>query len=573
VDTSRHTGINIQKSDSINVWDTKVVHASNGILVNESSNTSIDAVTVSRCYDNGVWILNSLNTTLSNSLLEVNGRYQYSSRANQVLIDNSSYTVVVANRINYGFFAVTLVNTNYDVIIDNNTIYEGSGDAIVLLNNYTNVRITHNLIDGAYNGINFMGRSQDVVIRQNTIQNLHEHDDDLNHAFENRSQASEMAGFVYGTVIPENMLGDGYNGIQVSYPASNFEEGNTVIMDNVIIKLSGFAWFDSPYRHHISPESANYIYNLMDGAAYYNVSYDSVRYNPVSTNSAIDTGKYVPGHIDLVVDRIGDATYRLRLINLLDNHFIYDVPSFDVTFRSGGSSRTVKFKNDSAIATFDAISAVSNIEVIISAGIRTVAHFDMDIAKGFTSTNRDHDLGFEKGEAFDNPNPAVPAIPDEEMDSDSEGDDEDSSHPSQITTDFYTVTPSNGFDPIKGFDNGFGPFKGKGLGFGKGPGNGVFAIFSNSNNHHGKTTDFTGNANDILGVGEISSDEGSPDTSEGSPGFGMVGFESEGEISKAYEISKVIEEEDSPLKLIVTIILLSCMAGGFAYERWRGDAI
>ena len=129
----------------------------------------------------------------------------------------------------------------------------------------------------------------------------------------------------------------------------------------------------------------------MDGAAYYNVSYDSVRYNPVSTNSAIDTGKYVPGHNDLVVDRIGDATYRLRLINLLDNHFIYDVPSFDVTFRSGGSSRTVKFKNDSAIATFDAISAVSNIEVIISAGIRTVAHFDMDIAKGnhkLKKTNR-----------------------------------------------------------------------------------------------------------------------------------------------------------------------------------------
>ncbi|WP_298520007.1 chitobiase/beta-hexosaminidase C-terminal domain-containing protein [uncultured Methanobrevibacter sp.] len=540
VDTFRHTGINIHESYHINVMDTKVVHASNGILVNESSNTNIDAVTVSGCYDNGVWILNSQNTILSNSLLELNGMYQYSSRANQVLIDNSSYTVVIGNRINYGFFAVTLVNTNYGVIIDNNTIYKGLGDAIVLANNYTNVRITNNLIDDSYNGINFMGYGQDILIHQNTIRNIHGHDDGLNYAFENKLRPREMVGFVYETVILENMMGGGYNGIQVSYPAINFDEGNTVIIDNVIIKLSSFEWFDSPYWYRISPDSVSYIYNLIDRAAYYNVFYDNIRYNQVSTDIKIDTGKYVPDRIGLAIDMIDDFSYGLRLINLIGINLIYEVPSFDVTFRSGSSSKTIKFKNDSAIATFDAIAAVSNVEVIKSAGIMNVAHFEMDIFEGFTSTNRDHDIVFEEGEAFNNPNPAVVTIPDEEMDSDSE-DDEDSSHLSQNTTDFYTVTLSNGFSPVKGLGEG------NGQGFNNESFNGGFAIFSNNNNNNSKTTDFIGNANDVLGVDDISSDKGSSDTLKGSQGSGMVGFESEGEISKA------IEEEDNTFNLILIL--------------------
>ena len=492
VDAYKRNGIIILNSENVTVKDTKVVHASNGIVVNKSSNSTLNRLVVSRSYDNGVWISESQNTTLENSQLEVNGRYQYSSRANQVFIGNSNFTTLRNNTITYGFFAVHLYGTNYGVVIDNNTIYEGSGDAILLRDSYSNVNITRNLIDGCFNGINFMGTGKNVIVTQNTIQNLHGHDDDLIHAFEVKTDISQMANFVYETEIPEDKLSESYNGIQISYPATNFNEGNVVIMDNVIIKLSGFAWDDSTYQFTINPNNANYIYNLMDGFANYNVSYDGIRYNYVNSDSTIDTSRYTPGRIDMVIDRIGDSAYRLRLMNLIDNHFLSEIPSFDVTFRSGGSSKTVKFKNDSAIAVFDSIAAASNIEVIISAGIRKTAHFDMDITEGYASSNRNYDTGFEKGEAYDNPNPVVPSIPDEEMDSDSEGEPADS-HPN------YDNGHTNG--------NGNGSFAGNG--------NGGRGIIGNGNsNNFGSLKDISGKISNLAGIGDISSESSSFDTPE-----------------------------------------------------------
>ena len=550
IDTYKHTGITILNSENVTVRDTKVVHASNGILVNKSSNSNLEKLIISRSYDNGVWISESQNTTLSKSQLEVNGRYPYSSKANQILIGNSNFTTLKDNVITYGFFAVHLYDTNYGVVIDNNTIYEGSGDAIILCDNYCNVNITRNLIDGCFNGINFVGNGKNVIVKQNTIQNLHGHDDDLLHAFENKSDISQMANFVYETEIPEDKLSESYNGIQISYPATNFDEGNVVIMDNVIIKLSGFAWDDSTYQFTINPNHANYIYNLMDGFANYNVSYDGIRYNYVNSDSTIDTSRYTPGRIDMVIDRIGDSAYRLRLMNLIDNHFLSEIPSFDVTFRSGGSSKTVKFKNDSAIAVFDSIAAASNIEVIISAGIRKTAHFDMDITEGYASSNRNYDTGFEKGEAYDNPNPAVPSIPDEEMDSDSEGEPEDS-HPN--------------------YENGY--TNGNGNGSLAGNGNGGRGIIGNGNsNNFGSLNDISGKISNLAGIGDISSESSSFDTPESMESSAMAGFEGNSEISKSYEISKVIDSEDNTLKLIVLFILFFCMALGYTHRRWGDDA-
>ena len=543
IDTYRHNGINIVNSDNVSVIDTKVIHGLNGIIVNQSSNSNLNQLTVSRSFDNGVWIVDSENTTLSDSLLEVNGRYPYSSAANQVLVDNSNYTTIKGNTITYGFFAIRLYNTNYGVVIDNNTIYEGSADAIVLSNNYSYVNITHNLIDGCSNGINFMGHGQNIIIRQNVIQNLHEHSDDLYNSFENKSDTVQMARFVYKADIPEDKLSSGYNGIEISYPASNFDEGNVIIRDNVIIKLSGFAWADSAYHYTLNATNSNYIYNLMDGFANYNVSYDQMRYDQAKTENTVDTSKYTPGIIDLVIDRIGDSIYRLRLLNLVDNHFLSEIPSFDVTFRSGGSSKTVKFKNDSAIAAFDSIAAVSNIEVIISAGIKKVAHFDMNITEGYASSNRNYDPGFEKGEAYDNPNLTVPQIPDEEMDSQSESD-EGEPHTSQN-------------------DN-------NGNGSATGNGNAGFGIIGKGNhNIFGRISDSSGKITETSGIGDISSAESSSDTTEGME-RSETGFK--GETSKAYEVSKVIDTKDGPFKFIFIFILLSCMVLGYTFKKSGEDS-
>ena len=79
-------------------------------------------------------------------------------------------------------------------------------------------------------------------------------------------------------------------------------------------------------------------------------------------------------------------------------------------FTAGGFTQTVKFINDSAIATFDVSMAVSDIEAIISGEIRKSAHFDIPITEGYTSTNREFDPGFEKGEAYNNPDPVIPNL-------------------------------------------------------------------------------------------------------------------------------------------------------------------
>ena len=419
VDTYKHAGINIIDSEKITVRDSEFVHASDGVIVNGSSDVALNRLTVSRSYDNGVRIVDSRNTTLSNSKLEVNGRYQYSGMANQILLDGSNGTVIKSNKITYGFFAIHLCNENDEVVIDNNTIYEGSGDAILLSNNYSDVQITRNLIDGCFNGINFMGRSQNVVIKQNTIENSHPHSDDLVQTFENASEIYKMADYVYQTRLPvEKSFTQAYNGIVISNPSSNFDEGNVTILDNVIIRNSNFAWDDSKYQGFINAGSSDYTYNLMDGpSSYEDIDDDMTFPRSVKSESVIDTSKYRGGKIDLVVDRIGDSTFRLRLIDRLDNHYLSEIPSFDVSFISGGFVNTVKFVNDSAIAAFDAIAVVSDINVVISKWIKKSVHFDMEISEGFSSTNREYDPGFEEGEAFANPDPIVPHIPEEENNS------------------------------------------------------------------------------------------------------------------------------------------------------------
>ena len=241
VNVSSGIGINIINSTNITVKSTSVT-GEEGIVVNNSDSTLLDSVHVSDCYSDGIWIYQSNNTNIINSLVEDNGKDPYKlnngdndivpdasgslqfianvpasqSRANNILIDDSTNTIIVNNTINRGFFGIHLYHTTNGVVIDNNTIYEGVGDAILLSNNYTNVNITHNLIDGCFNGIDFMGYSQNILIKQNTIENLHAHDNDL-YTFDDGPILEQVANFIYDAFIPVNedqFFRHHYNGIQ-----------------------------------------------------------------------------------------------------------------------------------------------------------------------------------------------------------------------------------------------------------------------------------------------------------------------------------------------------------------------
>lgn len=264
INVSDGIGISIFKSNGTVIKSSSVSNADEGILVNQSTNTLLDGINVSDCYSDGIWVYQSKNTTIINSIVEDNGKDPYKlnnggnslepdangrlkfvvnvpaseSRANNILIEDSSDNYIYNNTINYGYFGIRLYHSTENTVIDKNTIYETVGDAILLSNEYFNVNITHNLIDGCYNGVDFMGYSENVTIKQNTIKLLHGHEGDL-YSSDYVILTEQLAAYIYESYFPPDMFFmHCYNGIQVSHPASNFHEGNTVIIDNVVIRLS-----------------------------------------------------------------------------------------------------------------------------------------------------------------------------------------------------------------------------------------------------------------------------------------------------------------------------------------------
>lgn len=547
VNVTDSDGIYINDSSKINVVDTHVNGAIDGIVINQSSKVVLDKVTVRDSYNNGVWIYESTNTMLSNSLLEDNGQDQYHSKANQVLVDNSNGTSIINNTINYGFFGIHLYHYNHGVNIDRNVIYEGVGDAILLSNYYYDINITHNLIDGSFNGIDFMGYSEDVTIKQNTIMNLHEHKGDLDHN-QYISYEEEWAMYMYEEYFgPDMFYKHRNNGIQVSFPASNFDEGNTIIIDNVVIKLGHRAWESRKYQGYLDVGCAGYGYNMMDGSNSYTGQGGATSYHE--------------GKVDMVVDRIGDATFRLRLINRLDGHYLTEIPAFDVIFNSNGFVQTVKFNGSEAIAEFDVSMVLTDIDVIISTEIRKSAHFDMEITEGFSGSNRAFDPGLERGEAWDNPDPVVPKFPEPEDD--------------YKPTDPIVNPPIS--EPETGYGNGTGNGQGtgNGTGTGDGDGNGSSGNFgTGKSNIFGELNKLSGQKAEFTGIGDVSSSEDvSDDSTDGMDRSSEGGSDAgSGETVHAYEVSKVINVDESNWKFVVAVVLFSCIVLlGYAYRKRRGD--
>ena len=140
----------------------------------------------------------------------------------------------------------------------------------------------------------------------------------------------------------------------------------TVMIDNVIIKLQHRAWESRKYQGYLDGGCAGYGYNLYDGSDSYHGK----------TGGATS---YREGRVDLVVDRVGDSSYRLRLINRLDGHYLSEIPEFDVTFIAGGFTQTVKFKDSEAVATFDTASAITTVVAKISTEVQKSVSWNIEI--------------------------------------------------------------------------------------------------------------------------------------------------------------------------------------------------
>lgn len=524
------TGISIIDSNNTLVKNTLVDNSTDGIKVNNGINTLLNKVTVTNSLDNGVWILNSDKTTLTNSLLENNGEDPYFSMANQILLDSSTNTKITNNRVNYGVFGIHLKNTNENILIDNNTIYEGIGDAIYLTGRYINMNITHNTLEGCFMGIDFNGYSENVEVLSNVIWKMHSH--------EGEPESGAEYDLFYGFRHVTDLYGQYDNAIQVFELASNFHEG-VHIENNICVLVEHRAWESRKTFTYTESNCDGYGYNLWDGS-------DSYNWRTTGTTH------YRTGFIDLVLDRVGDASYRLRLINQRTGEYLSEIPAFDVTFTSGRYTQTVKFVNDSAIATFDVASSITTITATISAEIKKSISWNIPISEGHSSSNKDKDSGYEAGEAINNPNPKAPSISD--------------------MINRFNGNNGNG----NGDGNGNGNGQGTGTGNGQGSGNGHGSHGHGGSNVNGREGEIEGNANNLIqtdsgnspSLGSEAAAQGDSDSVEG----GSESGEGSEEPVNAYEVSKVINIEKSNVNFVAAVILFAVIIIlGYGYRRIKKD--
>ncbi len=387
--SANSTGINIFQSNNVTIKDSSIFNATNGILINESANTQVNRVIIEECYDNGIWVLNSNQTTIVKSTLNNNGKDWYTSKANQILLNGTRATKLLNNSINYGFFGVHLSTENHDLFMDYNKIYEGSGDAVILEGKYYDVTITRNTLDGCFNGIQFNGYNNNVVVKNNLIQKMHYHAGEPEFG-EDFKKVYDYYGW------GDDTYGQYNNDIEVGSGSHNFHT-EVCLEDNICILPNHRAW-ESRHTHDFTNSSCDgYGYNLWDGSGAYKGDGGATSYHE--------------GFVDLVIDRVGDSTYRLRLINRHTNEYLSEIPEFDVEFRAGSYVQNVKFKDSEAIATFDVASAISKVTATISSYISKSVSFDIPITDGYNSTTRPNDPGYKPGDAIDNPDPVVPDIP------------------------------------------------------------------------------------------------------------------------------------------------------------------
>jgi len=336
VTSSYGTGINIQNSSNTLIKDTTSNDSYVGLTVNGSSNTILNRVNVSDAYQSGVNLINSNGTVLNNSCLDDNGKSS-EGKTHNLLLSDCNNTVIENNYIANGYFGIHLSDTNINTTIRNNTIYETVADGILFEGFNTNFNVTLNTIDGSFNGMHFNGYSKNISVTNNLVWNMHPHDGE--------PSSLDDYHYTYNPDIWDDLHGQAYNCVQVSAGSQNF--GNGVYMENnVFIKQSHRSWesrhtSDSTTsnvawdtNNDILPDTCSgHDYNLWDGSGSYS-----------STGGAVG---YTEGRVNLVVDRIGDSTFRMRLMNMRTGEYLTDIDPFTVTVTAGTYTQTVNFTNDS----------------------------------------------------------------------------------------------------------------------------------------------------------------------------------------------------------------------------------
>ncbi len=530
-------GFNIINSNNTLIKDSTSKNSYNGININGSRGTVLNRVNSSGSYMNGVSVIKSSNTIISNSLLDNNGVYN-KGKAQAILLDNSNKTSIINNSITRGYFGIRFNDTNRNVDIINNTINETVADGILFEGTTSRVNVTLNTIEGSFNGLNFNGYVNNIYVTENLVWKMHSHPGDI----ETRRNFD-----IYDPDPWSDNYGQFYNCVQVSAGSSNFGDG-VFMANNVFIKQSHRSWEARHTSDTTSPSGvystvtdwdtdqlldscAGHDFNLWDGSGSYDNSGGAVGYSE--------------GRVNLVVDRIGDSTYRLRLKNMGNGKYLTNIDPFDVTVTAGSYTQVVKFENDSAIATFNTASAITQVTFTISMHIKKSISWDIPITENYSSSSRDEDPGRIEGDAYDNRKPTVAPM--------YETDDE---RRARLGPD----ADGNGNGHGTGFGNGTG--SGMGEGQNSGDGNGRANIKAGDESMPGSSTDVS----TVFSQSQSTGGDASTTTNPNAGGSGS-GSKNAYELDEhSNPVSKSIDLND-PMKIALLILLSIFLAIGYNIAR------
>ena len=535
-------GFNILNSNNTLIKDSTSKNSYNCININGSRNTVLNRVNSSGSYMNGVSVIKSSNTVINNSLLDNNGVYN-KGKAQAILLDNSNKTSIINNEITRGYFGIRFKNTNRNVDIINNTINETVADGILFEGTTSRVNVTLNTIEGSFNGLNFNGYVNNVYVTENLVWKMHSHTGDIE---------SKRNFDIYDPDPWSDNYGQFYNCVQVSAGSSNFGDG-VFMANNVFIKQQHRSWEARHTSDTTSPSGvystvtdwdtsqlldscAGHDFNLWDGSGSY-------------TNSGGAVG-YSEGRVNLVVDRIGDSTFRLRLKNMGNGKYLTNIDPFDVTVTAGSYTQVVKFENDSAIATFNTASSITKVTFTISMHIKKSISWDAPITDG-NSSIKDEDPGRVEGDAYDNRKPTVAPM--------YETDDE---RRARLGPDAGGSGSGNGNGNGHGTGLGNGTGSGMGEGQNSGEGNGRANIKAGDESMPGSSTD-------VSTVFSQSQSAGGDASTTTNPNAGGSGSDSK----NAYELDEHQDpltksiELDNPMKIALIILLSIFLAIGYNIAR------
>jgi hypothetical protein len=223
--------------------------------------------------------------------------------------------------------------------------------------------------------------------------------------------------------------------------------------------------------------------------------------------------------------------------------YLTNIDPFDVTVTAGSYTQVVKFENDSAIATFNTASAITQVTFTISMHIKKSISWDIPITENYSSSSRDEDPGRVEGDAYDNRKPTVAPM--------YETDDE---RRARLGPD------ADGNGDGTGFGNGTG--SGFGEGQNSGDGNGRANIKAGDESMPGSSTDVSTVFSQSQSTGGDASTTTNPNAGGSSSGS-----------KNAYEldehsnpVSKSIDLND-PMKIALLILLSIFLAIGYGIAR------